>query len=231
MKKIIVILILGFIIGNLAASENALWNKAQKFIENGSNLIPGRIVKTTVVLNKKGKEKSRTEITTKTQKENEDVSVSFIEGKRNGTELLADDKEVEAALQQDFKPSEDSFFDDVISFKQTFEEKIINGKDCIGFDYTGESIQTKKKKEIKEIETGKLWIEKSTGVPVMREFTTDQLPKHMKKFNIKIYYALIENSCTKSEVDIKVVVSYLFMKFRVNTTMAFSEYWKYEGNL
>ncbi len=229
MKKTVLTLIIIMMIGSLTAAENDLWDKARNFVESGLNLVPGKIVNTTIMLNKKKEEKSRTEIITKTQQENEGISVSFIKGNRDGTDLTEEDKEVEAILQQDFKPSEDSFFDNIISYEKTSEEKKINGKDCVAFQYTGEKTRTEKKKKVNVTVTGKLWIEESTGIPVMREFVTDPLPKKVKKMNMIIYYASIDNGCTESEVNVEMLVSFLLMKFRVNTNMNFSEFWEYEG--
>ncbi|MCD4797248.1 MAG: hypothetical protein K8R49_08790 [Candidatus Cloacimonetes bacterium] len=229
MKKTVLTLIIIMMIGSLTAAENDLWDKARNFVESGLNLVPGKIVNTTIMLNKKKEEKSRTEIITKTQQENEGISVSFIKGNRDGTDLTEEDKEVEAILQQDFKPSEDSFFDNIISYEKTSEEKKINGKDCVVFQYTGEKTRTEKKKKVNVTVTGKLWIEESTGIPVMREFVTDPLPKKVKKMNMIIYYASIDNGCTESEVNVEMLVSFLLMKFRVNTNMNFSEFWEYEG--
>jgi len=231
MKKIVLILIIGMIIGSLNAAENDLWDKARKFVENGKNLVPGKIVDTTIMLDKKGKEKNRMEVILKTQKEDDGVSVIFIKGTQDGDELTEEDKFVESKLEEDYKPSGESFFDNVTSYQQTSEENIINEKNCVAFEYIEEKtrLEGKKKKEEKTSITGKLWIEKSTGVPIMREASITPLPKTVKEMNLKMYYTIIENECTESRTEIEMIISLIVMKLRINTIKSFSEYWRYEG--
>ena len=231
MKKTVIILIIGMIIGSLNAAENDLWDKAWKFVENGKNLVPGKIVDTTIILDKKGKEKNRMEVILKTQKEDDGVSVIFIEGTQDGDELTEEDKFVESKLEEDYKPTGESFFDNVTSYQQTSEEKIIFEKNCIAFEFVGEKtwLEGKKKTEKKTSFTGKLWIEKSTGVPIMRETSINPLPKTVKEMNLKKYYTIIENECTESRIEIEMIISLIVMKLRINTIKSFSEYWKYEG--
>ncbi|MCD4817127.1 MAG: hypothetical protein K8S23_00370 [Candidatus Cloacimonetes bacterium] len=233
MKKTALILIIGMIIGNLTATENELWFKAQKFIENGINLVPGKIIETTIMLNKKGKEKMRTETILKTHKEDDGVSVSFIEGIRGDEKLTEEDKQVKPNLEKDYKPTGETFFDNVTSYQLTSEEVIIDDKNCVVFEYTGEKIRLegKKKKEKKTFITGKLWIEKSTGVPVMREVSIDPLPKPLKEMKMKIYYTNIDNCCTESRAEAEMLISLLVMKIRMNSITAYSEHWRYNGKI
>ncbi len=229
MKKTVIIVMMVVLILSLSASENDLWNKAKQFIENGSNLVPCKIVTTTKEITKKGEEKSRTIISIKTQQEEEGVSVSFIEGTRDNVELTTDDSDVKDALMDDYKPSESTFFEKVVSFKQTSEEMIIHDKQCVAFEYIGESTRTEKKKEVNVTETGKLWVEKSTGFPMIREFSSSPLPKHLKKMDMKIHYEDNENRCTESKVELDIVASLMLMKFRIDILMEFSEHWEYTG--
>ena len=190
--------------------------------------MPGKIIDKTVVLNKKGDEKLKTEIVIKTVQVDNGVVVSFIQGERNNTKLTEKDSEVENALKKDYKPSEECFFDDIVLFNQTEKEKIINGKECIEFEYVAKRVRTEKKKEIKEIETGKLWIEKNSGQPILREFSTKPLSKKVKEMNITIHYSNFENGATVSKMEVKMIIRFMLLKFKVNTPVTYYDHWKYE---
>jgi hypothetical protein len=227
MKKTGLIVLMAILAVSLTANENDLWGKAKQFVKNGENLVSGKITNTSIQLDKNDQETMRSVITIEIQQEDEGISTSFVSGSRNGEEVAADDREAEQYLQQDYTPKEGSFFDDVVSFEQTSEEKVIDDKECIKFDYTAERTRQEKKKEIEEIETGSIWLEKSTGKPVFREFVSDPLPKQIKEMNIQITYTSFEDAVTASKVETELLVSVLLMKMRMNTIMEFSEFWRY----
>jgi hypothetical protein len=228
MTKTVLILMMTMLIVSLSANESELWNKAKQFAKNGEDLVSGKLVNTSIQLDKKGEETMRSVITLALTQEDEGVSASFVTGSRNGEEVTADDPEAAQYLQQDYTPEEGSFFDDIVSYNQTSEEKVIDDKECIKFDYIAKHTRKEKKKEIEETETGSIWLEKSTGKPVFREFVSDPLPKNVKEMNMKIHYTSFEDAVKGAKVESELLVSFMMMKMRMNSIMEFSDFWRYE---
>lgn len=229
MKKTVLILMTAILAISLTANESELWDKAKQFTKNGDDLVSGKVINTSIAKNKKGEETMHSVITIDLVQEAEGISTSFVSGTRNGKEVDEGDPEAEQYLMQDYTPEEGSFFDDVVSFQQTAEEKVIDDKECIKFDYTAERTRLEKKKEIEVSETGTLWIEKSTGKPVFREFVSDPLPKQIKEMNMQITYTSFEDAVIASRVETELLISVLLMKMRMTTIMEFSEFWRYEA--
>jgi len=227
-RKLITIgIILLSVVSIFCNDTDVLWKKAETFLKNGWNLVPGNISSEMVMLDKKGVAQSRTEISYKTNQEAEGISVSFLSGTNANGELSDDSPEVQAGLQKDYTPDEDSFFSRATKHKFLATEKVIESKVCIAYEFEADTDNDEKE----SIQIGKIWIEKNTGYPVLAEYEVSPLPAKVKEISIKTYYKIIDNDyATVERREVFTLVKWMLMKFRVQMNETFSNYWKYASN-
>ncbi len=173
--------------GSLAqAPTDPLWLKAVELFKHNENWVPGKVVTDFTLKNSKGEIEEHTitvlrvSIDEKGEIKKELVSLTF-----NGEDKTDEAKEkgqTPGSDKDDFTFKEAPFYpanQDKIIIKRT-SEKEIDGKRCIGFEYTLTLPDITK--------SGTIWLDMESGAPVLNVFTPAPLPKNVKRLENRVTY-------------------------------------------
>lgn len=212
------------------AFDDPLFQKAQEITLQNWNWVPSTTIKYDEIKNRKGEIDATTEVwINHTLEEDGSITSEF-------ERVLIDDqpasdrqqKSFEDALKMELLPTKKPLInpDDIISIERVEEKRPFENSFLVGFSFVTKYI-TDDEKEGEKI--GTLWIDESTGAPLLMEFTTDPLPRTVRSMENRVHYHYDENENiwykTKSEINIELRV--LLMTKYVSSTIQFRDPWQY----
>jgi hypothetical protein len=218
-----------------ASGQDELWQKAITIVET-NQWIPGQMVEDEQVFNTKGKLEEQTETHVQLLRQNQDkVEWKLLKCIRDGKDITKKTREevdgildIEATqdvldLETPFEPS----YQDQISFKRLDQQKTIQGKQCVAFQYTYA--------EEEAVLEGIAWLEEQTGIPyeihsaLSGSFEEDDVTmSDLKQIHRYTYTPQGAWYLVESEVDLKIELKSLLFKFKgqVRSVTTYSDYWK-----
>jgi hypothetical protein len=114
-----------------------------------------------------------------------------------------------------------------ITVKPTGREEVIDGKRCAVFEFEDRRGRDEEDEDDDMIFTGKAWLETGTGIPVKIEFTSDPLPKRVKKMDTMVMYEYAgPDSLYARSTHVEATGGFLFIKKHFRMDMTFSDYWR-----
>jgi hypothetical protein len=190
-----------------AQTTDPLWLQAQAHIEGTKNLVASEVAAHTEIIDGDGKNQDTIDKKTRLTgwKDGEPVRsvVSLVETQKSA---LGD-----AQFDLGLANHPDKAMSGILTVQRQ-EETTLDSKSCVVFQVTGQMV---KKKKIPF--TGKVWIDKATGLPLRVDYTFDPSSIPMtKSMNQSVVYARTsEGSWLPKTVSIDALMSVMFMKIRM----------------
>lgn len=220
---------------------DSLWQKAVALAEANQNWVPGLITNTVEAVNKKGESKGIVEETwiRLSLGENGEIAEEFVKVIEKGKDVTEkrkqeaervekseNESEVEEEESGEITMSGGSPFNpevqERITLKRTDRIEEIEGRRCIVYEFTHEIEEGRTLK-------GTTWLEEETGIPLKRQFSPNPLPKHVKRMQHTVNYAITPEGAWRAKgMQIEVTGGILFIKKRFRITVKFSDWWKEE---
>ena len=250
---VVLLLVLSLLIlvsaGSAPAGDGAdsLWAKAVSLHEANDRWVPGSIYIHAQETDKHGepKDKRGDEIWTRLflneAGEVEDELVKILENGEDKTEEEKAKREREEAEEEDggeegdgdgeFRLEGYAPFDpkngDLLTITPTGREEMVNGRRCAVFEFTGPMERDEEDDDDEEWTVmGHAWLEAETGVPFKVEYTTDPLPKRVKKMSTTILYEFEEPDTWYAEsMSVQATGGILFIKKHFHMNMTFDDHW------
>ena len=115
-----------------------------------------------------------------------------------------------------------------LRIKATGEEELIYGRRCAVYEFLDERKKENRDHDEEEWKAmGKVWLEVDTGAPCKLEYTTDPLPKRVKKMDTTVFYEFSPpDTLFAKNVSIRASGGFLFIKKYFHMNMTFSDYWR-----
>lgn len=230
MKKILVILAIIIAFQLQADDQNhPLWQKAKVIAEANWEWIPGTQEAVNIQKNKKGVVKSQEEMIINYALTDNAIESVFVSGKRDDKELDETDPSVAEMLKADMSPDNSSMFHNFegkdMQVTYTSKTKEINGKVCSGFDYSFYK-EDEQHGDLKS--NGTVWLDQETGAPLLNEMNIEPPKKMIKEISTNTHYFFDGSDWYINEVVSKFRISALVINVNVESTIKFSDYWKFE---
>ncbi len=116
---------------------------------------------------------------------------------------------------------------DGVTVKPTGLEQVIDGKHCAVFEFEDRREGDEDGDDDGLVFTGKAWLETGTGIPVRIEFTSDPLPKRVKRMDTTVTYEYAgPDSWYARSTHVEATGGFLFIKKHFRMDMTFSDYWR-----
>ncbi len=232
--------VFGMVTTTSATVQDELWQKAID-ITAKNTWIPGHVLQHERVVDKKGKlqEDSESEILL-APGQNGKIAVNIVNAVSNGKDVTDEArKENDGEAESDeIIDSNNPFASDVqenIMVTRLDQQKTIQGKQCIGFQYSLETDSTIANEEKDVSIAGIAWIDEITGVPYEIEMEITSVPFKEDQVTINAlkqidHYNYIDGQWlqTESVLDMDIEVKAFLMKFKgtVNSVSQYSQHWK-----
>ncbi len=115
-----------------------------------------------------------------------------------------------------------------LDVRATGEEEVVGGRRCAVFEFVDVREREDEDDDDETVTvTGRAWLEVGTGTPFKVEYTTDPLPKRVKKMNTTVFYELDEpGSWRAGSMNVQATGGFLFIKKHFNMDMTFDDYWR-----
>jgi hypothetical protein len=233
----------GFALGlPLAAGADtitdSLWIGAVDLAEQNRDLVPGTIESYMQEVDKHGKPKdedkyrhSWAKLTLNADGEVEYESIKVID---DGEDITAEEqaREREKRDEQDDEDSRSFTTRGYSPFRRSAQERmsiermeetdVLDGMDLVVYRFTEHP-----EDEDGEKVTGTAWFDPATGVPVKMEYTTDPLPKRVKRMITTMEYASpAPDSLIVKRMTMDVTGGILFIKKHFHMEMTFGDHWR-----
>jgi hypothetical protein len=225
-----------------AGGVDSLWARAVSLNSANSNWVPGSIYMHMQEVDKHGEPKdgSGHEVWTRLYLGEEgEVESEMVKVLDDGEDITQEERarrEKEDAERDDDEDGGDrmvmesySPFDPEhqggVEARATGEEEAVDGRPCAVFEFTDERESEDEDEEGTVM--GKVWLEIETGIPLKAEYTTDPLPKRVKKMNTTVLYEYSgPEAWYAGSMNIRATGGILFIKKHFSMTMTFSDYWR-----
>ncbi len=231
MKKIMTVISMLAMIVVLSA-EQSLWEKAMEIAAENWNWIPRLTTTTSETKNLKSQElEGSTELVVKHNLYEGIIINELVTSSINGQEESLEEasKRYIEILQRDNTPTRSGMFFHVpgeeFTLKNNGKDKQISGFDCIGFDFSYRDEESKKKS------SGTVWLDKKSGAPILKEFSPDKNPRFVTGIDMIMHYHYNPDNGEwyAKTVDSNVHISAMGRKMISNTTVSYSEHWRYHN--
>lgn len=223
-----------------AESADSLWAEAVSLMDASAGWVPGNIYMHMQEVDKHGepKEDRGHEVWTRLYlREDGEVDSEMVKVLDNGEDVT----EKERARAEEEEEDDDgggrmtmesySPFDpehqDGLAASPTGQEEIVDGRLCAVFEFVDERKSEDEDDDNDGTVIGKAWIEYETGIPLKIEYTTDPLPKRVKKMITTVHYEYQgPGEWYAKSMSIRATGGILFIKKHFHMNMAFSEFWR-----
>ena len=230
MKQFLILCIILMISATLFADDqnDALWKKAAAIAAANWDWVPGSQETINLQKNKKGAVKSEENIKITITQTEDGISSSLISATRDGEVLDENDDSVQSILKEDKMPDNSSLFHNFegrnLNVTRTEEIEEIDGYSCLAFSYA----YIKDDEERGEMNaTGKVWLDQETGAPILNEMQIEPPKKMIKEISFNNHYFFDGTNWYMDNVQMKFRISTLIFKLNVESTINYSEFWKY----
>jgi len=228
-----------------AEGVDSLWARAVSLAEANDDWVPGSIYMHIQEVDKHGEPKDDRghEVWTRLYLgEDGEVESEMVKVLDNGEDITEEEKskmEEEDAEGDDedggggrmsmegYTPF-DSEHQDGLDLRATGEEDVIDGRRCVVLEFEDlrESEDEDRDEEDGTVK-GRAWLEVETGIPRKIEYTTDPLPKRVKKMNtVTIYEYAGPDAWYATSMDLRATGGILFIKKHFHMRMTFGDYWR-----
>lgn len=231
-KKIFTLISLVCLTGFISAEIPELWQKTRNIMQDNWRLTPGT---TNVIIETRNARNDEIEDSRELVIRHELDEEGYIENFIVKAKVNGEDVSLESAydtfkdmLAMDIKPSKKGiYFDDPhdgFSLTQTAETRIINGYNCVAFEFSYYI------EEQDNEYSGIIWIDKESGAPIIREFSMKDTPRFVSSIDIEEIYHYEPESGEHYllERNTYVNVSVLLKRMKNTTRMVYDNYWVYE---
>ncbi len=225
---------------------DSLWARGVSLAEANDGWVPGSIYMHMQEVDKHGQPKDDKghEVWTRLYLgEDGEVESEMVKVLEDGEDITEEEKskmEEEEAGEDDDEGEEggrmtmesytpfDPEYQDGLDLRATGEEEVVDGRRCAVFEF--EDVRESEDEDDDEeggTVIGRAWLVVETGIPLKTEYTTDPLPKRVKKMNTTIFYEYGgPNSWYAKSMNLKVTGGILFIKKHFHMNMTFGDYWR-----
>jgi hypothetical protein len=229
--------------GRAQDGPDSLWAKAVFLYEANDDWVPGSVYMHVQEVDKHGEPKDNKghEAWTRLFLNDEgEVDSELIKVLDNGEDVTEEEKakieEEEAERDEDEGEGDegvaiegytpfDAEHQGGLKFRATGEPEMVSGRHCVVFEFEDERENGDDGEESTVM--GRVWLEADTGVPFKMEYTTDPLPKRVKKMDTTVYYAYDGPEDWYAEsMSMQATGGILFIKKHFHMNMTFSEFWR-----
>jgi len=234
-----IVLALGF---PLAASADtpadSLWVRAVNLSEQSKDLVPGTIESYVQEVDKHGKPKDEGKYQHGWGKlslgDSGKVEYEPVKVIENGEDITEEEQAKERERQEKKNEKDSDSFtaegytpfnaevQDRMSIESLDKTEMVDGKDLVVYEF----VEHPEDEDDNEV-TGKAWFDIAAGVPVKIEYTTDPLPKHVKRMvtTMEFNYSA-PDTLVVGRMIMDVTGGILFIKKHFHMEMTFAEYWR-----
>jgi hypothetical protein len=220
------------------AGADSLWARAVSLAEANADWVPGSVVMVMQEVDKHGEPKSgkRHEFWSRLYPgEDGEVEAEIVKVLENGedvteerkAEMEEEEKDPDSHTMESYNPFEREN-QETMKVTATGSEVVVDGRPCAIFEFEHPEVEQDedgdKSREVTV--TGTAWLESGTGVPVMVEYTTDPLPKRVKRMVTTIKYNYGgPDSWYPASLHLEATGGFLFIKKHFHMDMTFSDHW------
>ena len=249
MKKLVVffsVLATGIALGSscVASAEtptDSLWLRAVDLSEQSRDLVPGTMESFMQEVDKHGKpkddDKYRHSWGQLSLGGDGEVRYEPVKVIKDGDDITEEEQAKERERQEnDDKEDSNSFTSegytpfkegaqDRMSIERLDETEMVDGKDLVVYKFVEHPDDGDDENDDKV--TGTVWFDVATGVPVKMEYTTDPLPKRVKRMITTMKYAYAApDTLVVRRMIMDATGGLLFIKKHFHVEMTFDEYWR-----
>jgi hypothetical protein len=220
------------------APADSLWLKAVGLAEKSKDLVPGSIESYMQEVDKHGNPKHEEDFRHSWGRlslgEDGKVEYESVKVLEKGKDVTEEERAKEAKRREKggdedsdgFSVEGYSPFDteaqDRMSIVRCEETESADGKDLAVYEFV-EHPGADRKEEV----SGKAWLDISTGVPVKIEYTSDPLPKRVKRMTTTVEYRYSPpDTLVPERFTMDVTGGILFIKKHFHMEMTFSDHWR-----
>jgi hypothetical protein len=217
------------------ASSDSLWHKAVALAETNDNLVPGSITMRMQEMDKHGRPKDENKYyesqsrlflgedgkvdyeTIKVIEDGEDITEKELEKERERDK--GEDEEGGSHSMRGYDPF-DADNQSMVNAVRLDTTEMIDGKTTIVYEFTDQADDDR-------VMTGRAWLDATGGFPVKVEYTSDPLPKRVKRMITTLDYGYIPpDSVFVRRMVVSATGGFLFIKKHFRMDMTFGEYWR-----
>jgi hypothetical protein len=228
------------------AGSDSLWMRAVRLSELSRDLVPGSVESYMQEVDKHGQPKDEDKYSHSWGRiylrDDGEVSYQSVKVIKDGKDITDEERAKEREREENQKEDEDSesfssggyspFNPDAqgrVSIERLGGSEGAAGRDLVRYKF----VERPADKGGEEF-SGTAWFDEDAGIPVRIEYTTDPLPKHVKRMLTTIEYTY---SAPDTLVPARMIFDgsggFLFIKKHFHGEMEFSDYWRlpegYEG--
>jgi len=233
---------------SLLAGEgpDSLWSKAISLYESNDNWVPGSVYMHMQEVDKHGQPKDERghEVWTRLYlDEDGEVEGELVKVLDNGEDITEEER---ARREEEERENEDEGGDDDrsvtmegympfdpehqdgMNFHATGDLEVVNGRRCAVFEFEDERKgEDEDDDDDDTVVTGKVWLELEKGVPMKMEYTTDPLPKRVKKMNTTVVFEFTDpDTWRPASMSVEATGGFLFIKKHFHMHMTFDDHWR-----
>jgi hypothetical protein len=223
-----------------AQSEpDSLWTKAVTLYDANSNWVPGSIYMHMQEVDKHGEPKNNKghEVWTRLfLNEEGEVDTELIKMLDDGEDVTEEEKEKREEEEDDDDDRNSVTMEGYIPFDpehqggvtitRTGDEDVVDGRRYAVYEFEDERDPEDDDDEEMTVK-GKVWLDVETGAPLRMVYTTDPLPKRVKKMVTSVTYEYEgPDAWNAATMSVKATGGILFIKKHFRMNMTFDEYWR-----
>jgi hypothetical protein len=219
-------------------STDSLWVKTVNLAERNRDLVPGTVESYMQEVDKHGRPKDEdkyrhtwAQLSLNADGEVEYASVKVIDDGKDitGQEQAKESKRREGEDEGDSESFTTSGYSPFrrgaqgrMSIERMKETEVVDGKDLVVFKF----VEHPEDEDGDEV-SGTAWFDPARGVPVRMEYTTDPLPKRVKRMITTMEYDYTEpDSLVVKRMTMDVTGGILFIKKHFHMEMTFGDHWR-----
>ena len=241
----------------LPASEgpDSLWAGAISLFEANDDWVPGSVYMHMQEVDKHGepKEDKVQEVWTRLYLgEDGEVEAELVKALDNGKDITEEEKarseeaeaeEAEARESGNAEGDDDSHDDngfaitgyvpfdpehqDGMTVVATGDVEVVGGRNCTVFDFEDDRKGDDEDDDDDMVFVGKVWLDAESGAPLKLEYTTDPLPKRVKKMITTVLYDFTApDTWRAASMSVQATGGFLFIKKHFHMNMTFGDYWR-----
>ncbi len=236
-----IILCAGFLLIPVKAEEqtavDSLWQQAVNIATQNQDIVPGTIYLHSNEFNSKGILKKEEKTWTKVFLDQDgNIRMDLVKYLENGIDVTeTKKKEFEQKEKNkekkkknemgmdlgDFNPFNPDIQKDITISSLNLQESV-NSQSCSVYKYTRAMPNG-------VTQTGKAWLDSSTGIPLQIEYTLDPLPAFVKELTFKINYKKNQNNIwAPYKVNMAGKVNAFFYKATISSQFLMEAYWRHK---
>jgi hypothetical protein len=223
---------------------DSLWAKAVALYEANANWVPGSVYVHMQEVDKHGEPKDDrghevwTRLYLNEEGELEDELVRMLDDGEDVTEEEKAKREEEEAEREEDDDGDrvtmegyvpfDPEHQDGITIRPGDEEDVVDGRRYAVYEFEDERENEDEDDDDEEMTVkGKVWLDVETGIPLRMVYTTDPLPKRVKKMVTSVTYEYGgPDSWQAKTMSVKATGGILFIKKHFHMNMTFDDHWR-----